>query len=262
MKSNSQKVLFLTLGSILGFTLAITGAVIAKKNEPEDLPIKDVQRFTTAISQIKSYYVKPVDDEALFEDAIRGMLEGLDPHSSYLGIEELKNLRQSTEGEFSGLGIEVTMDKGIIKVISPIDDTPAYKAGIKAGDYIIRLDDKPVKGMTLRDAVNKMRGLTGTKIILTVIRDGETKPLTIEIIRKKITINSVKSKMLEDKYGYVRISHFQSPTSRALKKAITSLKKQAGGELKGLIIDLRNNPGGLLDSAIEVSDLFIHNDHG
>jgi len=224
------------------------------------LPIKDVQRFTTALSQIKNYYVEPVTDQELFEDAIRGMLAGLDPHSSYLDEEDFNDLKTSTSGEFTGLGIEVTLEDGLIKVISPIDDTPAQKAGIESGDLIVRLDTTPVRGLSLREAVSKMRGKKGSSIILTVVREGEKKPLEIKVTRDVIQIQSVKSRLFPDNIGYVRISHFQSPTPKDFVKALNQLKQDAHGKLTGLILDLRNNPGGLLDAAIEISDTIIHND--
>lgn len=265
MKPRTQKFFAVFLGTIAGVVLTIGGSSLIAKESSEGgkinrIPLQDVQRFSTAVSQIKNYYVKPVKDKDLFEDAIRGMLVGLDPHSAYLSEEDFKELQQTTRGKFSGLGIEVTMENGLIKVISPIDDTPAQKAGIQSGDYIIRLDDTPVKGMTLRDAVNKMRGLQGSSIQLMVLRKGETKPLKFTVTRDTIQIRSVKSRLLENKYGYVRISHFQSLTGQDLKKAVAKLKKEAKGKLAGLILDLRNNPGGLLDSAIQTSDAFIHND--
>ncbi|KGP63069.1 peptidase S41 [Legionella norrlandica] len=224
------------------------------------IPLEDVQRFSNAIGEIKKYYVKPVDDKELFDNAIRGMLTGLDPHSSYLNEEEFKELQTSTSGEFGGLGIEVTMEEGIVKVITPLVDTPAFKAGIKSGDYIIKLGKESVQGLSLKDAVNLMRGKPGTTIELTILRKGVNKPLTFDLIREIIQIKSVKSKMLSEGYGYIRITQFQALTGKDMLKAIEQLKQQAGGKLKGLILDLRNNPGGLLDSAIQVSDAFLGND--
>jgi len=251
------------IGTVLCFVvLGLNQWVHAQEIQPQDnktLPLEDVQRFSTAISQIKNFYVKPVKDSDLFEDAIRGMLVGLDPHSAYLDESEFQDLHVSTKGKFGGLGIEVTMTKGLIKVISPIDDTPAFKAGIKAGDYIIRIDSKPIKDMTLREAVDLMRGKVGSKIKLTIIRKNVVKPIVVNITRAIIQIKSVKSRVIDDYYGYIRISHFQGPTSDDVVKAVAKLKKETKGKLKGLIIDLRNNPGGLLDSAIEVSDAFIDN---
>jgi len=232
----------------------------AEEMNMQRIPLEDVQRFSTAISQIKNYYVKPVKNTKLFDNAIHGMLSKLDPHSAYLDEDQFKELQTSTRGEFGGLGIEVTMEKGVIKVISPIDDTPASKAGIKAGDYIVKLGNKPVQGLSLKEAVKIMRGKQGSSIKIVILRKGEKKPITKVLVRKRIKIQSVKSKLIDNKYGYVRVSHFQTKTAANMLKAITKLKKDAGGKIKGLILDLRNNPGGLLDSAIEISDAFIHND--
>jgi len=232
----------------------------ADSNSNSSLPIEEVQRFTSAITKIKNYYVKNVNDTKLFEDAIRGMLQGLDPHSNYLSEDDFNDLNTSTRGEFGGLGIEVTMDNGFVKVIAPIDGTPAYKIGMKSGDYIIKLDDKSVRGMKLKDAVKKMRGKIGSTIKLTVIRKNEKKPLIFNIVRDSIQIQSVKFELIEGKYGYIRISLFQETTSKDFIKAIKKLNKLSKNNIKGLILDLRNNPGGLLDSAIEVSDTLIHND--
>lgn len=224
------------------------------------IPLEDVQRFSNAIGEIKKYYVKPVDDKELFDNAIRGMLTGLDPHSSYLSEDEFKELQTSTSGEFGGLGIEVTMEDGVVKVITPLVDTPAFKAGIKSGDYIIKLGKESVQGLTLKDAVNLMRGKAGTTIELTILRKGASKPLTFDLIREVIQIKSVKSKMLSDGYGYIRLTQFQALTGKDMLQAIEQLKQQSNGKLKGLVLDLRNNPGGLLDSAIQVSDAFLGND--
>lgn len=221
------------------------------------IPVEDVQRFSNAINQIKRYYVRPVSDKELFDNAIRGMVSGLDPHSGYLDEKDFQELQMATNGEFGGLGLEVTMDEGLIKVVTPLDDTPASKAGIKPGDYIIKLGTQSVQGMELKDAVNLMRGKTGTPIQLTILRKGEGKPIILNLNREKILIKSVKSKLLDQNYGYVRLSQFQAMTNRDMESAIGQLKQKAGGKLKGLILDLRNNPGGLLDSAIQVSDAFI-----
>lgn len=232
-------------------------SAMAAQAETTPVPIKEIQRFTAAISQIKNYYVDTVKDEKLFDEAIRGMLAGLDPHSAYLDEEDLKELQNATNGEFSGLGLEVMPDAGVLKVISPIDDTPAQKAGIKAGDLIVRIDNAPVNKMTLREAIVKMRGRPGTVVTLTIIRKGVSEPLNIKVIRNIIQVQSVKSQMLDKSYGYVRISSFQSNTEPELIRAIKHLSQQAGGQLKGLVIDLRNNPGGLLDSAVDVTNLFL-----
>ena len=265
----------LLLGIILGVLLSIGGTVIADRDsnngesggkgepvkaeqiETVTLPYEELRKFTEIFGRIKRDYVEPVSDKKLLEDAIKGMLAGLDPHSAYLDVEQYKGLKEGTTGQFGGLGIEVTMENGFVKVVSPIDDTPAAEAGIMAGDIVVRLDDQPVKGMTLTDAVKIMRGEPGSDILLTVIREGETAPLKIEITRAIINVKSVKSRMLEKDYGYLRISSFQSRTGQGVVDAVNELKKENGSDLKGLVLDLRNNPGGVLNAAVDVSDAFL-----
>ena len=261
MKSNTRTLLVLFIGLTLGVMLAIGQGVLAEKEKAQHgaapLPLNELRTFTEVFARIKKDYVEPVSDKELLENAIRGMLSGLDPHSSYLDPDSFKDLQVGTTGEFGGLGIEVGMEDGFVKVISPIDDTPAQRAGVKAGDLVIRLDEKPVKGMTLRDAVNIMRGKVGSKITLTIIREGEEKPLKITITRAIIKVKSVRQRNLEDGFGYLRISQFQSHTGENLADAIDKLKEENGGKLKGLVLDLRNNPGGVLNAAVEVSDAFL-----
>jgi len=242
-----------------GFTLmrAVQADREAAKQAEQPLPIDELRTFTEVYSRIKSDYVEPVSDKKLLNDAIQGMLTGLDPHSAFLDPEAFKEMRVGTEGEFGGLGIEVTMEDGFVKVVSPIEDTPAAHAGLKTGDLIIRLDSKAVKGMSLNDAVKMMRGKPGTDIVLTVVREGQPKPLTFTVKRAVIKIQSVKYRMLEDGFGYVRITQFQANTGDSLKDALAKLKLQNKGNLKGLILDLRNNPGGLLNAAVSVSDDFL-----
>jgi len=245
-------------GAALGASLIFGQMVFAEKVDTKpDLPLDELRAFSEIFGRIKNNYVEPVDDKELLQNAIRGMLAGLDPHSTYLDLKDFKELREGTSGEFGGLGIEVTMEDGFVKVVSPIDDTPAALAGVLAGDLIIRLDDTPVKGMALNDAVDIMRGEPGSKLLLTIIREGADKPLKIELTRAIIKVKSVKQKMLETGYGYVRISTFAARTGASLKEAISALKVENDGDLKGLVLDLRNNPGGLLDAAVEVSDAFI-----
>ena len=257
MKSNTRNVFILTIGLVLGVSLTIGHAVFADRDKPGPLPLNELNTFTEVFSNIKNNYVEPVDDKTLLDSAIRGMLAGLDPHSAYLDSEAYEELQVGTTGEFGGLGIEVGMEDGFVKVIAPIDDTPAQRAGIKAGDLVIRLDDTPVKGMTLNDAVKIMRGKPGTDIVLTIVREGLDKPLQIKITRDIIKVKSVKSRTLAPGYGYLRISQFQSKTADYLVDAIKKLKKENGGTLKGLILDLRNNPGGVLNGAVAVSDAFL-----
>jgi len=252
--------LILTFGFITGVSLTITQGVLAEKPESKtqlSLPLAQLQNFTNIYAKIKADYVEQVDDKTLLTHAIRGMLSGLDPHSSYLDPEQYQELRIGTTGQFGGLGIQVGMEDGFVKVIAPIDDTPAFRAGMEAGDLIIRLDDKPVKGMTLDGAVKLMRGEPGSDIVLTVVRVGKDKPFKVTITRDIIKVKSVKNRMLEPNFGYVRISNFQSKTGSHLLDAINKLRKENKGKLKGLILDLRNNPGGVLHAAAEVSDLFL-----
>ncbi|GMT40189.1 MAG: peptidase S41 [bacterium] len=248
------------LGLVLGAGLTIYSSVFAgndKKSAVSSLPLEELRAFTEVFGRVKSDYVEPVNDKDLLEYAIKGMLSGLDPHSSYLNREEFKEMRIGTDGRFGGLGIEVTMENGFVKVISPIDDTPAERAGVNAGDVIVRLDDTPVKGMTLNEAVKIMRGKPGTSIMLTIVREGEEGPLKIKIKRDIIRIKSVRGRTLEPGYGYIRISQFQSATGTSMRKKLSELKKENGGSLKGLVLDLRNNPGGVLNASVSVADAFV-----
>lgn len=248
----------ISTGVVLGATLVFGQMVFADKTQTRpDLPLEELRTFSEIFGRIKNSYVEPVEDKELLQNAIEGMLSGLDPHSTYLDYDDFKDLREGTSGEFGGLGIEVTMEDGFVKVVAPIDDTPAARGGVEAGDLIIRLDDTPVKGLSLGEAVDIMRGKPDTKLLLTIIRNGEDKPLKIELTRAIIKVKSVKQKMLEPGYGYVRISTFQQRTADSMKEAISALKKENDGSLEGLVLDLRNNPGGLLDAAVDVSDAFI-----
>ncbi len=245
------------LGVVFGLTLSTAHNVWAEKQKVATLPLEDLRVFTDVYARIKQDYVTEVEDSELLQNAIRGMLSGLDPHSAFLDEEQFRELQIGTSGEFGGLGIEVGMENGFVKVIAPIDDTPAERAGVKAGDLIIKLDDKSVKGLTLEEAVKLMRGKKGSKIDLTIVREGEDAPLNINITRDVIRVRSVRSRVIEPGFGYVRISNFQSKTTRGLLDAIENLKKKNEGDLKGLVLDLRNNPGGVLTGAVGVSDVFL-----
>ncbi len=257
----TRYILVLLLGIFIGVTVTMDRAVRAEReiisSAIAPLPYSQLRTFTEVFSRIKSDYVVSVDDRTLLQNAIKGMLSGLDPHSSYLDKRASEEVRISTKGEFGGLGIEVTMENGFVKVITPIDDTPAARAGLKTGDLIIRLNGKPVKGLSLNQAVDIMRGRPGTKIKLTIAREGENRSLEFTITRAVIRIISVKSRLLEPGYGYVRISAFQEKTGKSLIQAIYKLQVKNKGPLKGLVLDLRNNPGGVLDAAIQVSDVFL-----
>lgn len=229
-------------------------------NNPQGIHLEDVQRFSNAINEIKKYYVTPVKDKALFDNAIRGMLAGLDPHSAYLDETDFASLQTETNGSFGGVGLEITMEDGVVKIISPMVDTPSFKAGIKSGDYVIKIGSAAVQGLQLQQAVNLLRGKIGEPVELTILRKGVNKPLTFTLVRENIKIKSIQSKLLDTNYGYVRITQFQALTDKDMLQAVAQLKQASGGQLKGLVLDLRNNPGGLLDSAIQVSDAFLEQD--
>lgn len=257
MNHTGRHLLILCLGLFLGAGLTMERAVFAERTDAEPLPLDTLRVFTEVFGKVKSDYVESVGDQKLLEDAIHGMLAGLDPHSAYLNPESFKEMRIGTEGRFGGLGIEVTLENGFVKVVAPIDDTPAERAGIKSGDVITRIDGTTVKGLSLNDAVRKMRGEPDTEITLTIVREGEPKPLEFVITRAVIRITSVKSQMIEPDYGYIRISQFQAGTASSVRRKLSELKEQADGNLKGLILDLRNNPGGVLNGAVSVSDIFL-----
>ncbi len=256
MASKFKQISLLGMGVMIGAALTLNYSAIAER-EPEPLPLEDLRAFSEIFGKIKSDYVEPVEDKKLITEAINGMLSGLDPHSAYLDKDGFKELQVGTQGEFGGLGIEVGMEDGFVKVVSPIEDTPAFKAGVKSGDLVIKLDETPVKGMTLNDAVKRMRGKPGTDITLTIIRKGESKPLTITITRAVIKIKSVKYKLAEPGFGYVRITQFQEHSGENLVDALKDLGEQNKGALKGLVLDLRNDPGGLLNTAVSVSGAFL-----
>ncbi|MDP3585885.1 MAG: S41 family peptidase [Thiobacillus sp.] len=247
-------------GLMAGAALTVNLSAIANKDADTALPIEELRAFTDVFARIKSDYVEPVEDKKLITEAINGMLTGLDPHSAYLDVESFKDLQVGTQGEFGGLGIEVGMEDGFVKVVSPIEDTPAFKAGVKPGDLIIKLDDTPVKGMTLNDAVKRMRGKPGSPIKLTISRKGVDKPIVLTLTRAVIKIRSVKSALLDNGYGYVRVTQFQEHTGDLLAQALDKLYKDNKAPLKGLVLDLRNDPGGLLNGAVAVSAAFLKPD--
>ena len=256
-----EKLGLVGLGLIAGVSVSLHFAAIADKEMlATPLPIEELRSFSEVFGRIKSNYVEPVTDKKLITEAINGMLNGLDPHSAYLDADAFKELQVGTHGEFGGLGIEVGMEDGLVKVISPIEDTPAFQAGIKTGDLIIKLDDKLVKGMSLNDAVKQMRGKPGSKITLTITRKDEAQLLTFTLARAVIKVQSVKSKLVEPDYGFVRITQFQERTGENLATALANLYKQNKGALKGLVLDLRNDPGGLLTGAVGVSAAFLGKD--
>ena len=243
------------------FTAAIVifstlyGTAISQENKENRDTYRLLSLFGDVFERVRASYVEEITDKELIESAINGMLNNLDPHSSYMNSENYKKMQVHTRGKFGGLGIEVTMEDGFVKVVSPIDGTPAFKSGVRAGDLITHLDGKPVQGLTLAEAVKLMRGKVGTDIKIT-IRRPSTPPIEVTITRAIIPIRTVRSRV-EDKIGYLRISSFNQPTADGLKKEMNKINSELNGEMKGLIIDLRNNPGGLLDQAVAVSDAFL-----
>ena len=254
---SKAKTISLALGGfVAGALISLHIPALAEKDAKAGLPIEELRTFAEVYSAIKQGYVEPVEDKKMIANAISGMLANLDPHSSYLDADAFKDLQVGTQGEFGGLGIEVGMEDGLVKVVSPIEDTPAYRAGLKAGDLIFKLDDTPVKGLTLSDAVKKMRGKPKTPIRISILRKGEAKPIEVTLIREVIKVQSVKSKQVEAGYGWIRITQFQENTVAELAKAVANLYKD-GNKLQGLVLDLRNDPGGLLNGAIGVSAAFL-----
>src|SRR4051794_13921060 len=242
---------------IAGATLGpVLGTALAQDSSRTDM-YQMLKVFGDVMQRVRAEYVDPVDDKELIENAINGALTGLDPHSSYMNAKAFKDMQIQTKGEFGGLGIEVSEDKGIIKVVSPIDDTPAARAGIKPGDIITALDGKSVIGLTLNDAVDRMRGPPNSKIVLTLKRQGVDKPIEVPLIRETIHIQVVKSRMEPNDIGYVRLTQFTEQADASIKQAVKRLREQNGGRLRGLVLDLRNNPGGLLDQAVAVSSDFV-----
>ena len=257
MRSKLQQLILIALGICVGVMISLNFSAVAQRDVLRPLPVEELRAFTEVFGRIKADYVEPVEDKKLITEAITGMLAGLDPHSAYLDQDAFRELQVGTQGEFGGLGIEVGMEDGFVKVVSPIDDSPASRAGIKSGDLIVKLDETSVKGMTLNDAVKRMRGKPNTQITLTIVRKGEPKPILATLTRAVIKIQSVKSKLIEPGYAYFRVTQFQEHTGETLAAAIQTLFKQNQGSMKGIVLDLRNDPGGLLNGAVAVSAAFL-----
>ncbi|NMG73141.1 S41 family peptidase [Aromatoleum diolicum] len=255
MRNKLQKAGLIMTGVFAGVLISLNFSASADKAVQAPLPVEELRAFADVFNAIKQGYVEPVEDKKLINHAISGMLSGLDPHSAYLDAEAYKELQVGTHGEFGGLGIEVGMEDGFVKVISPIEDTPADRAGVKAGDLIVKLDETPVKGMNLNDAVKRMRGKPKTDITLTIARKGEQKPIVLKLTREVIKVQSVKSKVIEPGYGYLRVAQFQENTAQSVVEHLGKLSKS--GDLKGLVLDLRNDPGGLLHGAVGVAAAFL-----
>jgi len=256
MRSKFKNFSLIALGMIAGIAASMQFSAMAQKQVASPLPIEELRQLSDVFGLIKSDYVEPVEDKKLLKEAISGMVSSLDPHSAYLDKKALKELKEGTLGKFVGLGIEVGMEDGYVKVISPIEDTPAFRAGLKPGDLITRLDSTPVKGMTLDEAVKRMRGEPNTKIVLTIARKEENKPLVITIVREVIRVKSVKAKFIEPGYVWLRVAQFQDPTIVDMAKKINELYAE-NPNIKGLVLDLRNDPGGVLQGAIGVSAAFL-----
>jgi carboxyl-terminal processing protease len=259
MGNKLSQIGLLVVGVLIGVAVSLNFSAEAQRGvtTTAPLPIEELRAFTEVFGRVKSDYVEPVEDKKLITEAINGMLTGLDPHSAYLDQEAFRELQVGTQGEFGGLGIEVGMEDGFVKVVAPIDDTPASRAGIKPGDLIVKLDETSVKGMTLNDAVKRMRGKPNTQIVLTIVRKGESKPVVVTLTRSVIKIQSVKSKLLEPGYAYFRVSQFQEHTGENLARAIEKHFQENKGPMRGIVLDLRNDPGGLLNGAVAVSAAFL-----
>jgi carboxyl-terminal processing protease len=259
MRDGVKKAGLIGVGAVLGLLLSLNLSVFAQRESRLPIPYEDLQLLSAVFGKIKSDYVEPVSDDKLIKEAINGMVHGLDPHSDFLDADAFKELQVSTQGKFGGLGIEVGVEDGVVRVISPIEDTPAFRAGIKAGDLIVKIDDVVTRGMPLSKAVEKMRGRPGTSVDLTVVRKDVEQPLNFTLTREEINVKSVRYRAPEPGYGYIRIRQFQDRTGEDLAAAIKDLYKQQG-DLKGLVLDLRSDPGGLLNQAVAVSAAFLQKD--
>lgn len=255
MKTSFKPVALVIAGAVAGVLVSLGVSAVAQRDARTALPLDELRQFSDVFGAIKSFYVEPVEDKKLIQEAISGMVTGLDPHSAFLDADAFKELQVGTQGEFGGLGIEVGTEDGFVKVISPIEDTPAFRAGVKSGDLIIKIDEKPTKGMPLNDAVKLMRGKPKSTVTLTLSRKGENRPVVVQLVRDVIKVQSVRSRLVEPGFGYVRLTQFQEMTVDNMVKHLIALDKQ--GPLKGLVLDLRNDPGGLLHGAVGVSAAFL-----
>jgi len=255
MNTKLKPLALVVAGAVAGMLVSLGVTAVAQRDARTALPLEELRQFSDVFGAIKAFYVEPVDDKKLISEAISGMVTGLDPHSSFLDAEAFRELQVGTQGEFGGLGIEVGTEDGFVKVVSPIEDTPAFRAGVKSGDLIIRIDDTPTKGMPLNDAVKLMRGKPKTSVTLTLSRKGEARPIVVVLTRDVIRVQSVRSRMIEPGFGYVRLTQFQELTVENMVRHINQLDKS--GPIKGLVLDLRNDPGGLLHGAVGVSAAFL-----
>jgi len=258
MSFRAKTALILLLGVVLGITLSLGGGVLAERDgQSNSLPWEDARLLAEVLERVKEEYVEPVDDSVLIESAVRGMVTDLDSHSQFLDSKQYEEIRISTTGSYSGVGLEVNVVDDKVTIVAPIDGTPAARAGLRSGDQILSIDGIEVDEHNVNETIERMRGKAGTKVLITVARAGDPDPIPFSLVRSHVTVKSVRSEMLEPDVGYVRISHFSETTFKDLRKAIAGLKKSAAGELRGLVLDLRNNPGGVLEAAVNVSDLFL-----
>ena len=260
MSFNSRSILILITGTVLGISLSLGGGVLAERgatSQRDSLPWDEARLLAEVLERVKQEYVEPVEDSDLIESAVRGMVTNLDPHSQFLDSDEYEEIRISTTGNYTGVGLEVNMTDGIVTVVAPIDGTPAAQAGLRPGDRIISVDDIDVDEKNLSETIGLMRGKPGSKVRLEIARDGEAKPLEFTLTRSQVQVRSIRAELLESDYGYLRITHFSETTMKDLRKAVAELKSNNPGRLKGVVLDLRNNPGGVLDAAVEVSDAFL-----
>jgi len=258
MSFRARSALILLLGGVLGITLSLGGGVLAERDAQQNsLPWEDARLLAEVLERVKEEYVEPVDDSELIESAVRGMITDLDPHSQFLDSKAYEEIRISTTGNYSGVGLEVNVVDDKVTIVAPIDDTPAAHAGIKSGDQIISIDGIDVDEHNVNETIGRMRGKPGTKVMITVARAGNLDPIPFNLVRGHVTVKSVRSEMLKPDVGYIRITHFSETTYKDLRNSIEDLKKSAAGELNGVVLDLRNNPGGVLEAAVDVSDLFL-----
>ncbi len=258
MSRKSRSALTLAIGILLGIAVSLGGGVLAERERMgETLPWEEARLLAEVLERVKQEYVEPVEDRALIESAVRGMVTDLDPHSQFLDPEEYEEIRISTTGNYTGVGLEVNMERGKVSVVAPIEGTPAARAGLRSGDVILSIDDIVVDERNVNDTIGRMRGKPGTRVKITVARESEAEPIDFSLIRSHVQVSSVRTEILDSSFGYIRITHFSETTYRDLRKAITDIEASAAGELHGVILDLRDNPGGVLDAAVDVSDAFL-----
>ncbi len=258
MSRKSRSLFTLAIGIIVGMAVSVGGGVLAERDRMEDsLPWEEARLLAEVLERVKQEYVEPVEDRALIESAVRGMVTDLDPHSQFLDPEEYEEIRISTTGNYTGVGLEVNMERGKVSVVAPIEGTPAARAGLRSGDVILSIDDIIVDERNVNDTIGRMRGKPGTRVKITVARENEAEPIDFSLIRSHVQVSSVRTEILDRSFGYIRVTHFSETTYRDLRKAVTDIEANAAGDLQGVILDLRDNPGGVLEAAVDVADAFL-----